>query len=318
MDGATARAHEPFPPCKGDPMIPFSQVDVFSADPFRGNPVAVFHCDGPGVTPPDDELMAAIATWTNLSETTFLLPPTDPGADYRVRIFTPSQEFPFAGHPTLGSARAWLDAGGVPANRGSVVQECGIGLVEVRVGGEQPGERLAFAAPDFLRTGEVDRTTTARVLDVLGVDRRQVQEMRWIDNGPGWLGVLLNSAADVLAIELDPSRLTDPAIEDPELRELKLGVFGRHPASSGDAHSAQPDAEVRAFAPGVAEDPVTGSLNAGFAAWLIGDGLMPEHYIAAQGQRIGRNGRIHLGADGDRIWVGGRAKVILSGQARIG
>lgn len=288
-------------------MIPFSQVDVFSADPFRGNPVAVFHCDGTGVTPPSDEQMAAIANWTNLSETTFLLPPTAPSADYRVRIFTPSEEFPFAGHPTLGTARAWLEAGGVPAQPGTVVQECGIGLVELR---ESEG-RLAFAAPDFIRTGEVDQAARARVVSVLGVSEQQVRAMRWIDNGPGWLGVLLNSADDVLAIDLDPASLTDPAIDDPDLRELKLGVFGRH------TDPDEPDAEVRAFAPGIAEDPVTGSLNAGFATWLIGEGLMSEHYVAAQGRRIGRAGRIHLDADGDRVWVGGVATVIVSGQARV-
>ncbi|WP_109472783.1 PhzF family phenazine biosynthesis protein [Ornithinimicrobium cavernae] len=270
----------------------FSQVDVFAHDPYRGNPLAVVH-DADGLT---DEEMARFANWTNLSETTFLLPPTDAAADYRVRIFTVSEELPFAGHPTLGSARAWLSAGGVPATDGEVVQECGAGLVPIRYA----EERLAFAAPDFLRSGEVADEDLDRIVAALRIRPDQVRHSQWIDNGPGWVGVVLDSADEVLALEPDFASFGD----------LDVGVIGRH-AAGGPA-----DYEVRAFVPGlgVTEDPVTGSLNAGFAVWLIGAGLAPEAFTVRQGTALGRAGHVDLRAEDDRVWVGGRANVLISGE----
>jgi PhzF family phenazine biosynthesis protein len=269
----------------------FSQVDVFSHQPYRGNPVAVVH-DAEGMG--DDE-MAAFARWTNLSETTFLLPPTSPTADYRLRIFTPGSELPFAGHPTLGSAHAWLEAGGAPAREGVVVQECGAGLVAVRRGG-----RLAFAAPPLLRSGPVDEADLARIAVALRVDRSQVVGSAWIDNGPGWVGVRLATAGEVLALEPDWGVFGD----------LKIGVVGEHRPGSEAA------VEVRAFCPqyGVPEDPVTGSLNAGLAQWLVGDGLLPPSYVAAQGTALGRAGRIHVDRVGDTVWVGGATLTVIGGQ----
>ncbi|WP_228942028.1 PhzF family phenazine biosynthesis protein [Nocardioides sp. Leaf374] len=286
----------------------FSQVDVFSAEPLRGNPVAVVH-DAEGL---DEADMAAFARWTNLSETTFLLPPTTPGADYRLRIFTPGRELPFAGHPTLGSAHAWLEAGGEPAADGVVVQECGAGLVRLR-----RGERLAFAAPPLVRSGPVDEADLAHVRRVLGAGPGggprggsgvEVLDAAWVDNGPGWLGVLLADAAVVLSLEPDLAAFGD----------LKLGVVGVHPAGTSDA-----DVEVRAFVPslGVGEDPVTGSLNAGLAQWLAGDRL-PSAYVASQGTVLGRRGRVHVstqaGPDGEPVvWVGGDTATTVAGQVRL-
>lgn len=273
----------------------FSQVDVFAHDPCRGNPLAVVH-DAEGLS---DEQLARFANWTNLSETTFLLPPTDPGADYRVRIFTVSQELPFAGHPTLGSARAWLAAGGVPATDGVVVQECGAGLVPVRYA----DAHLAFAAPDLIRSGEVDQVDLDRIVTALRIRPEQIRHARWIDNGPGWVGVVLDSAEEVLALRPDFAALGD----------LALGVIGAH-APGGPA-----DYEVRAFVPGpgVNEDPVTGSLSAGFGLWLIGAGLAPSSYTVRQGTVLGRAGRVNLEASGGRVWVGGEASVLISGEVTL-
>ena len=245
-------------------MLPFRQVDVFSAEPWLGNPLAVVH-DADGLT---DEQMARFARWTNLSETTFLCTPTDPQADYRVRIWTTGGELPFAGHPTIGSAHAWLEAGGVA--RGDVlVQECGAGLVDVR-----RSPRLGFAAPPLRRSGPVDPDLRARVVAALAVDESVVQDMAWIDNGPGWIGVDLGSADAVIGVVPDIAAFTD----------LKVTVLGRW----GSARSAElgADVEVRAFyADGrdFAEDPVTGSANAGLAQWLIGVGALPSAYTARQG-----------------------------------
>jgi PhzF family phenazine biosynthesis protein len=279
-------------------MRAFRQVDVFSAEAFRGNPVAVVH-DADGIS---DEEMARFASWTNLSETTYLLPATTDEADYRLRIFTGSSELPFAGHPTLGSAHAWLEAGGVPRSDGALVQECGIGLVEIK-----RGDRLAFAAPPFIRSGVVSDDDRERIVRALRLDPAQVVDLRWIDNGPGWVGVLLGSAEEVLAIEPDWSAAAG----------MDIGVVGAYPAGSECA------VEVRAICPGigVSEDPVTGSLNAGIAQWLAGDRL-PSSYVASQGTVLGRRGRVYVereaGGHGDTVWVGGDARTSITGSVGLG
>lgn len=272
----------------------FDQLDVFSAVACRGNPLAVVH-DAQGLS---EARMAEFARWTNLSETTFLLPPGDPRADYRVRIFTPGGELPFAGHPTLGSCRAWLDAGG----RGfgdEVIQECGAGLVRVR----RDGARLAFAAPPLLRSGSLPDELLARICQALDLDAGDVQAHQWVDNGPGWCAVLLRSAEQVLALRPDRGRLGD----------VKLGVVAPQPSDRDS------DFEVRAFAPalGVGEDPVTGSLNAGLAQWLIGAGLAPPSYVAAQGTALGRAGRVYLQRIAGDVWVGGDVTPCIQGHVAL-
>jgi PhzF family phenazine biosynthesis protein len=273
----------------------FAQVDVFGAEALKGNPVAVV-VDAEGL---GDDDMAAFARWTNLSETTFLLPPVDAAADYRLRIFTPGGELPFAGHPTLGSAHAWLEAGGVPKNAGTVVQECGVGLVELR----RDGERLAFEAPPLLRSGAVDDDTIAQVARALRIRRDEIVAIEWVDNGPGWLGVLLSDAADVLALTPDFAVMDD----------LKVGVVAPQP------QDADTDFEVRAFVPslGIPEDPVTGSLGAGLAVWLIGSGRAPERYVAAQGTALGRAGRVHVEKVAGRHWIGGATRTLIDGLVRL-
>ena len=273
----------------------FHQLDVFTAVPLKGNPLAVVHA-AQGL--PDDTL-AAFARWTNLSETTFLLPPTDPAADYRVRIFTPGGELPFAGHPTLGSCHAWLAAGGVPREADLVVQECGVGLVRIR----RSGGRLAFAAPPLRRSGPLDASLVQRIAAALGVARRDVLHHHWVDNGPGWCAVMLHSAAQVLACRPDAVLLGD----------IRLGVVGKQPAG----HDAM--FEVRAFVPslGVGEDPVTGSLNASLAQWLIGAGLAPPIYTAVQGTALGRDGRVYVEQVNDTVWVGGDVAGCIEGTVRL-
>jgi PhzF family phenazine biosynthesis protein len=273
----------------------FSQLDVFTATPLRGNPLAVVH-DATGLS---DAQMQDFARWTNLSETTFLLPPADPAADYHVRIFTPGGELPFAGHPTLGSCHAWLAAGGQPKQDGVVVQQCAAGLVRVR----QQGARLAFAAPPLRRSGPADATLRARVATVLRLPEDAILRLQWVDNGPGWVAALVDSAATVLAIEPDFAAMAG----------LDLGVVGPHPAGS------ECQFEVRAFVPlkGVPEDPVTGSLNAGLAQWLIGEGLAPDHYVAAQGTAMGRAGRVHVDREGDDLWIGGDVTPLVSGTVML-
>jgi len=274
----------------------FHQVDVFTATPLRGNPLAVVHAAA-GL---DDGTMAAFARWTNLSETTFLLPPADTAADYRVRIFTPGGELPFAGHPTLGSCWAWLAAGGVPKVSGTVVQECGVGLVRVR----QQGARLAFAAPPLRRTGPLDDALLRRIAAAIGVDTADVPHHQWVDNGPGWCALMLRSAAAVLAVQVDGSLLGD----------VKLGLVGPHPAGSECAF------ELRALYPmpgGLSEDPVTGSLNASVAQWLIAAGLAPPRYVAAQGTLLQRAGRVHIEQDGDTVWVGGDVTPLIDGEVDL-
>lgn len=272
--------------------LPFRQVDVFSAHPLGGNPVAVVHqADDLG-----DEQMAAFARWTNLSETTFLLQPTDPAADYRLRIFTPGGELPFAGHPTLGSAHAWLEAGGVPAGE-RLVQECQVGLVPIA----REGGRLAFTAPALVRGDQPSAAEVTEACAALEIDPASVVEARWCDNGPGWLGLLLSDVEAVLAI-----RPVAAAIGG-----LALGVVGLHPRG-GPA-----DIEVRAFHPsiGVLEDPVTGSLNAALGQWLAGTRL-PSSYVARQGTALRRTGLVHVvkGSDGE-VRVGGDTRTVLVGTA---
>ena len=277
-------------------MRAFRQVDVFSTEPLLGNPVAVVH-DADGLS---TDQMAAFARWTNLSETTFLLRPTTPGADYRLRIWTPGGELPFAGHPTLGSAHAWLEAGGVPAEAGEVVQECGAGLVRVR----RTEQRLAFAAPPLLRSGPVDASALARVCRALRIAESDVVDAAWVDNGPGWVAVLLDDADAVLDLRPDLTAFGG----------LEIGAVGPHGRGESDA-----DVEVRAFVPslGIGEDPVTGSLNAGIAQWLAG-GRLPTSYVAAQGAALGRRGRVHVetGTDGT-IWVGGATLTTIVGDVAL-
>ncbi len=273
---------------------PLRQVDVFTTEPYRGNPVAVV-LDGDGLTTGQ---MQRVAHWTNLSETTFVLPPTSDGADYRVRIFTPVAELPFAGHPTLGTCHAWLEAGNTGATDGFVVQECGAGLVNIRRG----GDGLAFAAPPLVRSGPVDDATVDRVLAQLGIALADVIDAQWVDNGPGWVAVLLADADAVLALRPGPV-------------DLDIGVVGPHPAGSPQAW------EVRAFFPkdgSTVEDPVTGSLNASLAQWLLGTGRAEAPYVAAQGTALGRAGRVHVERDDDgTIWVGGGAVTCVTGDIAL-
>jgi PhzF family phenazine biosynthesis protein len=272
-------------------MPKFTQVDVFARELTQGNPLAVVH----GAEGLSDQQMAAFANWTNLSETAFLLPPAAPAADYRVRIFTPERELPFAGHPTLGSARAWLAAGGVPQGA-HIVQECGAGLVRVR----RDGDRLAFAAPPLLRGGPVDDADLAAVVSRLKLRDTDVLGASWADNGPGWLALLLRDAATVLAIEADFGAIGP----------YKVGVVGAQPAGADTAF------EVRAFSDRV-EDPATGSLNASLGQWLTAEGIAPERYVAAQGTRLGRRARIHVERDGEDVWVGGDTVVGIRGEVEL-
>jgi len=275
----------------------FDQVDVFSAQPLRGNPLAVVH----GAAGLSEDTMAAFARWTNLSETTFVLPPTDPGADYRVRIFTPGGELPFAGHPTLGTCWAWLSAGGRPRAPDTVVQQCAVGLVRVRRDPARPS-RLAFAAPPTRRSGPLEAEVLDRIVRALKLPEGALRAHQWVDNGPGWAGVLLDSAERVLALRPDW----------PALGELKLGVVGPH-APGGEAAF-----ELRAFVGGgMYEDPVTGSLNASVAQWLMRTGMAPEAYVAAQGAALQRAGRVHLRREGDDIWVGGDVVRCVQGELAL-
>jgi PhzF family phenazine biosynthesis protein len=272
----------------------FVQVNVFSAEPLGGNPLAVVH-DASGL---NEAQMAALARWTNLSETTFLLPPTDSAADYYVRIFTPGSELPFAGHPTLGTCHAWLGAGGKPRKAGIVIQQCGVGLVRVRC----DGPRLEFAAPPLRRTGPLDGDVLAKITKALALSKGDILHHQWVDNGPGWCAVMLRSARQVLSLKPDWAALAP----------LKLGVVGAHEPGYDAAF------EVRAFIGGSGyEDPVTGSLNASLAQWLIGAGLAKSSYIAAQGAALKRAGRVYLRKDGDDVWVGGDVVEVIRGELRL-
>ncbi len=275
----------------------FRQIDVFGQGSNDGNPVAVV-LDTDGL---DDETMRRFSAWTNLSECTFVLPPTQAGADYRVRIFSLRNELPFAGHPTLGTARAWLDAGGVPHDPAVIVQECGAGLIPVR----RDGDLLAFAAPERLRTGALPDALRGEIAAVLGIDEDDIVDTEWLDNGPGWAGVLVTDAAAALSLRPDASR--HPGAHD-------IGVVALR-------DSGETALEVRAFftdgSEPLREDPVTGSLNAAAAQWLIGSGRLPASYEAAQGTAMGRAGRVRIDADATDIWVGGRTDIVVSGTVEL-
>jgi PhzF family phenazine biosynthesis protein len=299
----------------------FQQVDVFTAAPCLGNALAVV-LDGAGL---DDAAMQRFARWTNLSETAFILAPTHQaraaGADYRVRIFTPGGELPFAGHPTLGSCHAWLHSGGRPQSGALITQECGVGLVRIR----RDGARLAFAAPPLARSNPVP-SMLARVSQALGLRPEQIIAAQLLDNGPVWLGLWLDSSDTVLALAPDHARL--------KTLGQKVGVAGAYPAQQASSliarsnrearafagreqpSEAAPDMEVRAFAAplGVNEDPVTGSFNASLAQWLIADGLAPARYLVAQGTCLERAGRVHIARDADgQVWVGGESVTCIEG-----
>jgi PhzF family phenazine biosynthesis protein len=306
----------------------FKQLDVFTDTPYFGNPLAVV-LDGSGL---DDEAMQRFACWTNLSETTFVLPPTEAGADYRVRIFTPGGELGFAGHPTLGTCHAWLAAGHAPRHGEFVVQQCAAGLVRIRRDATQAGN-LAFEAPPIRRSSP-SPTVLAKVAAALGLKAHQVLAAQMLDNGTTWLGLLLEDADTVLALSPDHRALKDIG--------LKVGVAGLPTANEAPALIGRSNREARAFAKserrspmpamctadlevrgfaaatGVDEDPVTGSLNASLAQWLIADDRMPESYVAAQGQCMGRDGRVRIARDaGGQVWVGGNSVICVDGSVTL-
>jgi PhzF family phenazine biosynthesis protein len=272
----------------------FREVDVFTTRPYAGNPVAVL-LDGEGLS---TEEMQRFAHWENLSETTFVLPPSSPEADYRARIYTPTLELPFAGHPTLGTCHAWLAAGGKPKAAGAIVQECGAGLIQVR----RTENSLAFAAPPLIRSGPVEDQLVEEIASGLGIDRAEIVDAEWADNGPGWVAVLLESADAVLTLR-------------PEPVDLDIGVVGAYPPGSPQAF------EVRAFFPkdgATVEDPVTGSLNASLAGWLLRTGRATTPYVASQGTALGRSGRVHVSRDADgTIWVAGGTVTCVAGDVEL-
>ena len=280
---------------------PFKQVDVFTDTAYLGNPLGVV-LDGSGLS---TKAMQRFTDWTNRSECTFLLPPTDEGraagADYRVRIFCPGRELPFAGHPTLGSCHAWLQAGGQPHAGQHVVQECGVGLVRIR----RDGARMAFAAPPLRRSGPLDETDVALIARGLGLACEDIVAHAWCENGPPWRGVMLRSAEQVLAVRPDASVLAG----------MEIGLVAPQPAGSDTAF------ELRAFFQShqsLTEDPVTGSLNAAVAQWLIGAGLAPPNYVASQGTAMGRRGRVNVDRDADgNIWIGGDCITCIEGEVSL-
>ena len=269
----------------------YQEVDVFTTTPYMGNPVAVV-LDADGLTTAE---MQRFARWTNLSETTFVLPPTKPTADYRVRIFTPVQELPFAGHPTLGTCHAWLDCGHSSSDKARIVQECESGLVPI----QRTADGLAFAAPPLLRSGPVAEELLAHIASILNIERGEIVAAEWADNGPGWVAVMLESAEAVLAVR-------------PGFVDLDLGIVGPYGAGAPEAF------ELRAFFPKdrtTVEDPVTGSLNASVAQWLVRTDRATAPYVASQGTALGRSGRIHISADPDgQIWVGGGTITCVRGE----
>lgn len=272
----------------------FNQVDVFTTARYQGNPVAVV-LDGAGLTTAE---MQAFAHWTNLSETTFVLAPTDPDADYEVRIFTPVSELPFAGHPTLGTCHAWLSAGGRPKQRGVIVQQCGAGLIPVR----QTVDGLAFAAPPLIRSGPVEEALVEHIAEIVGLRRSDILDAEWADNGPGWVAILLKSADAVLNLH-------------PGVVDIDLGVVGPYPAGSPQAF------EVRAFFPkdgSTVEDPVTGSLNASVAQWLLRTGRASTPYVVSQGTALRRSGRVHITRDAEgTVWIGGGTVTCIVGSVEL-
>lgn len=270
----------------------FAQVDVFSEESLGGNPVAVV-LDADGLS---TEAMQRLARWTNLSETTFVLPAQLPDADYQTRIFTPTVELPFAGHPTLGTCHAWLEQTGADGDR--FVQQCGAGLVEIR----RSEGRLMFAAPQLLRSGPVAEELLDHLVAMLGITRQDVVDAQWVDNGPGWVAVLLSDAAAVLDLR-------------PGIVDLDIGVAGFRPPGEPEA------LEVRAFFPkdgATVEDPVTGSLNASLAEWLIRTGRLSAPYVARQGTALGRTGRAFVSTDDHgRVWVGGATRTVVTGHVQF-
>lgn len=272
---------------------PFRQVDVFGSGPYSGNPVAVV-LDGQGLS---TETMQRFANWTNLSETTFVLPAENPEADYRLRIFTPVAELPFAGHPTLGSAHAWLQSGGSPRRPNAVIQECGAGLVQLR----PTADRVAFEAPPMVRTGPVEEDLVDELAAVFGIDRTAVVDSHWVDNGPGWVALLVSSAEEVLAVR-------------PGFVDQSVGLVGPYPPSGPSAF------EVRGFFPtdsAMVEDPVTGSLNASLAQWLLSSGQATAPYVASQGTALGRAGRVFIEEHEGSVWVGGAAVTCVEGSVEL-
>jgi PhzF family phenazine biosynthesis protein len=285
---------------------PFKQVDVFTARPYYGNPLGVV-LDGTGLSVAE---MQHFTNWTNLSECTFLLPPAHAEADYQVRIFCPGRELPFAGHPTLGSCHAWLEAGGQPKAQ-HIVQECGAGLVKIKR--DAASGRLAFAAPPLIKGGPMDEADVALIARGLKIERSDILAHAWCDNGPNWRGVMLRSAEQVLALKPDSVILAglDIGVVGPR---SKVGVVGAQTTSE------ETQFEVRAFFPGnngLAEDPVTGSLNAAIAQWLIGADLAPTRYIAAQGTAMARAGRVHVEQEGANIWIGGASVTCIDGKVTL-
>ena len=281
---------------------PFYQVDVFAKEAMMGNPVAVVVIEA-GMPDLDDQQMQSFARWTNLSETTFLYPDTD---GYLLRIFTPHGELPFAGHPTLGSCKAWIEHTG-RQDRDVIVQRCKIGNVTVRV--DRTKNELAFAAPELVRTGQVEASTIARACRAMSIDSASVIDSQWIVNGPEWFALRLNSAKDVLKLRFGATN---------EAMDLIWGVFGPHDEGTETKY------EIRTFAPAldVGEDPVTGSFNAGLAVWLgercRAEGVTPDDYIASQGTAIGRKGRVSIYYEADgTVWVGGSVNVTIRGRVSI-
>lgn len=272
----------------------FRQVDVFTSTPYLGNPLAVVL----GADGLSRQQMQQFAHWTNLSETTFVLQPEDDQADYRVRIFMPTGELPFAGHPTLGTCHAWLETGGQPRESGRVVQQCGAGLITIR----HDDDGLRFAAPPLLRACLVDEPLAQHIAGILGIGRDEIVDLQWADNGPGWVAVLLASAEAVLAVK-------------PGLTDIDLGIAGPHPPGAEAAF------EVRAFFPkdgATIEDPVTGSFNASLAQWLLAAGRAQAPYLARQGTALGRRGEVHISSDPDgTVWVGGGVVTCVSGTVDI-
>ena len=273
-------------------MTKFQLVDVFGSGPFTGNPVAVF--DGAGL---NTEQMQLIARWMNLSETTFLLPPSTDEADYRVRIFTLERELPFAGHPTLGTCHAWAER--TSSTKPEIVQECPAGLVTV----QRRDGRWAFEAPPLVRSGPVEEDLIEEVAEFLNVDRAKITAAEWVDNGPGWLGILLSSADDVLQLK--------PVTSYP--RRMDIGVIGPYVGGGELAF------ELRTFfsnhVGAIVEDPVTGSFQASAAQWMIGSGRAKPPYVTAQGTQLGRSGRAYIDVEGSRLWIGGMTETLASGDA---
>ncbi len=273
----------------------FQQVDVFTNRPLLGNALAVVH----GADNLSDKQMTKFANWTNLSETTFLVNPINDSADYKVRIFTPNNELPFAGHPTLGSCFAWLSNGGIAKSKDVIIQECAIGLIKIR----KDGSRLSFEAPELIKSGSLDDLTLKKVAMSLRIGVSDIINHQWVDNGPGWCAVMLKNAQQVLALDPDPQLLKD----------FKIGVIGSYPDGS------ETDFEVRAFAMpyGIYEDPVTGSLNAGIAKWLFNTNSVKDEYTVSQGKALGRDGKIFIQKIDNTIWVGGEIISCINGELTL-